>query len=220
VQIQETGEQVQNYSFNVVWSVEDEKYVATSAEFPGLSGLGYTAADALSELSVAIDVAVEALVEDGEPVPEPRVVQAYSGQLRLRLPRGLHAAAAARAEEEQVSLNALLQAYIAIGLGEARAGASVAQELSAVKRAIGALTQQVANVGQPRMAPASRDNPRQHVVYGAPGWRGGRPGGRSPRIPHGPRDADAREFYDRKPGQRTTVTPEPSAPVYGERALQ
>jgi antitoxin HicB len=146
---------VQNYSFHVAWSVEDEKYVATSAEFPGLSGLGYTAADALGELSAAIDVAVEALFEDGEPVPQPRVVQEYSGQLRLRLPRSLHAAAAARAEEEQVSLNALLLSYIAMGLGAARAGADVAQELSAIKGAIGVLTQHVAHVGQPRMAPAT-----------------------------------------------------------------
>lgn len=211
---------MQNYSFNMAWSVEDEKYVATSAEFPGLSGLGYTAADALGELTAAIDVAVEALVEDGEPVPQPRVVQEYSGQLRLRLPRSLHAAAAARAEEEQVSLNALLQSYIASGLGAVRAGAGSAQELSEIRGAIAVLTQHVVNVGQSRMAPATRDNSRQHVLYDAPGWPGGLPGARSPHIRTGRRDAEAREFYDRTPGQRTTVKPEQSAPLYEERALQ
>jgi antitoxin HicB len=108
---------VYNYSFSVAWSQEDGEYVATSSEFPGLSGLGASAEDAVRELTEAMSAAVEAFKEDGEAVPLPREVTSFSGQLRLRLPRYLHALATARADEEGVSLNALLQAYIALGVG-------------------------------------------------------------------------------------------------------
>lgn len=107
---------MQNYSFSVLWSDEDGEYVATSAEFPGLSGLAATPEEAIAELKDAIEVAVQAYLEDGEPVPSARHLNRYSGQLRLRLPKSLHAAAAARAEEEGVSLNTLLQTYVSQGL--------------------------------------------------------------------------------------------------------
>jgi len=63
---------MQNYSFSVLWSDEDGEYVATSAEFPGLSGLGATPEEAIAELKDAIEVAVQAYLEDGEPVPSAR----------------------------------------------------------------------------------------------------------------------------------------------------
>lgn len=71
---------MKKYSFTIAWSPEDEAYVATSPEFPALSGIGGpNAEDALEELQEAIEVAIKALVEDGEPVPEPYLTVPIEG---------------------------------------------------------------------------------------------------------------------------------------------
>lgn len=105
-----------NYSYSVAWSESDEEYVATSAEFPGLSALAATPEVAVQELHSAIEVALEAYRSDGEPIPQPQFHCDFSGQFRLRIPKSQHAALSVRAEAEGVSLNGLVQAYISAGL--------------------------------------------------------------------------------------------------------
>jgi len=112
---------VTHYSYSVRWSDEDEAFIALCPEFPGLSAFGESAAEALEQIQVAVDLAVETHQAEGWPLPEVQAVQQYSGQFRLRVPRSLHAELAARAEAEGVSLNALVVAYVARGLGSASA---------------------------------------------------------------------------------------------------
>jgi antitoxin HicB len=107
---------LEKYRFSIAWSESDGEYVATSAEFRGLSGLGATAEDAVRELRAAMEVAIAAFTEDGEPVPEAQHLDQFSGQFRLRLPRSQHALLVARAQTEGVSLNALVQTYVTAGL--------------------------------------------------------------------------------------------------------
>lgn len=121
---------MQNYSFSVAWSSEDGEYVATSAEFPGLSGLAPTAEEAIAELKAAIEVAIVAAIEDGEPVPEPQELGNYSGQFRMRVPKSTHAALAALAGREGISLNQLVLSMIAEGLGQAKAGSIVLRQIA------------------------------------------------------------------------------------------
>ena len=101
------------YSAHVQWSDLDNEFVATSPEFPGLSALGASADEAVSALTEAIEVAVDALRADGEPIPEPRLLAPYSGQFRVRVPRSLHQALASAAEREGVSLNSFVMATLA-----------------------------------------------------------------------------------------------------------
>ena len=103
------------YGFDVRWSTEDEGFIATCPSFPGLSAFGDTPEDALREVEEVVELYVEEYEEDGVPLPVAVEVQSHSGQLRLRLPRSLHAALALRAGEEGVSLNALLISLISAG---------------------------------------------------------------------------------------------------------
>lgn len=57
------------YSVLVVWSREDQEYVATCPEIPGLSGLGPSEAAAVQELKVAIAGWLEYLESIGLPPP-------------------------------------------------------------------------------------------------------------------------------------------------------
>jgi len=112
---------VNHYGFSVRWSDEDEAFVALCPEFPGLSAFGESAAEALEQIQVAVDLAVETHQAEGWQLPEVQAVSQYSGQFRLRMPRSLHGELAARAEAEGVSLNGLAVTYIARGLGSSSA---------------------------------------------------------------------------------------------------
>lgn len=105
------------YSYAIRWSDEDAAFIAVCPDFPGLSAFGDTPAEAVEELDVAVELAIEEYEAEGRPLPAPSAAQEYSGQFRLRLPRSLHAELAQRAELEGISLNALALSYVAAGLG-------------------------------------------------------------------------------------------------------
>lgn len=112
---------MENYGYRVFWSEQDRGYIAVCPEFPDLSAFGETAEEALAEMKIALELAIETYEDEGWPLPEPRARPSYSGQFRARLPKSLHAELASRAEEEGVSLNTLLIRYAAAGLGRAEA---------------------------------------------------------------------------------------------------
>ena len=109
-----------NYSYSVVWSDEDNCYIATSPEFPRLSAFGETDGEALGELAIVLKAAIETYKEEGWELPQPQKVQEYSGQFRVRVPKKLHGQLAQQAESEGVSLNTLIVSYLSAGLGEAK----------------------------------------------------------------------------------------------------
>ena len=93
------------YSFNIVWSEEDEEYLATCSSFPGLSAFGKTEEQALHEAKIALELFIESYKERGIRLPKPPRNQTYSGQLSLRLSKSLHERAARMALNDGVSLN-------------------------------------------------------------------------------------------------------------------
>ena len=78
---------MKNYSIDLKWSDEDQCFVATSKEFPGLSAFGGTRKEAVEEAEIAIQGFIEVYKEDGCKLPEAEVLQQYSGQIRVRMPK-------------------------------------------------------------------------------------------------------------------------------------
>jgi predicted RNase H-like HicB family nuclease len=72
-----------NYSFNVFWSLEDESYVAICPEFPYLSALAETPEQALAEMKTVLELAVETYQEEGWPLPAPRTYSEHSGKSQV-----------------------------------------------------------------------------------------------------------------------------------------
>lgn len=66
----------------------------------------------------ALKAALLTLKEFGDPIPMPGAFGAASGQWRQRVPKTLHARLVERAKQEGVSLNTLVTAMIAEGLGQ------------------------------------------------------------------------------------------------------
>lgn len=98
-------DQVDRYTYTVVWSEEDEAFVARVAEFPSLATHGGKSSDALREIQEVVRVVIEDLKESEEPVPAPLNQQRYSGKLNLRMPSYLHQRLAIEAAQQGVSLN-------------------------------------------------------------------------------------------------------------------
>ena len=96
---------MENYSLQLIWSDEKQGYVATVPEIPHLKSISETAEQAVNEINSAITVYLLEKKGDGEPLPLPRRLEAYSGQFRIRLPLVLHAALVTEAENEGVSMN-------------------------------------------------------------------------------------------------------------------
>jgi predicted HicB family RNase H-like nuclease len=108
---------VAHYSAVVAWSSEDDEYVATSPEWPDLSWLASSEPEAIRGLRRVIRESITALEREGSRIPAPHLQPVYSGQLRLRMPRSLHQAMAAPADQEGVSLNTLALTYLSRGVG-------------------------------------------------------------------------------------------------------
>lgn len=111
------------YRIVVEFSEEDECWIARVPALPNCAAHGDTAEDAIREGQVAARAMVKVL---GAQAPEPDNVQP-SGNIRLRLPRSLHADLERRATLEEVSLNQLMVSILSHGIaGSAEGGRAAA----------------------------------------------------------------------------------------------
>ena len=109
------------YSTSIKWSDEDDGFIATVPELPGLSAYGKTQEQALAELKIALDAYLMTASETGLTVPPPEKNQLYSGQIRLRMPKSLHANLAYSAVNECVSLNTYIVSLLSARQGQREA---------------------------------------------------------------------------------------------------
>ncbi len=183
---------MQRYSFAITWSELDQNYVALCPEFPGLSGLGDTPQEAIAELQVALELAVETYEAEGWTLPAPQPRSQYSGKLLVRLPKSLHATLAQEAETEGVSLNTHVVSRLSATQSATVVAAKVERSFSGMFRT---LTQEVMrpltaimhtyvyqqtsatqvvrrvdDVAQPHFAEQRSASSSVTIFHGLPGW--------------------------------------------------
>lgn len=98
-------ELLKRYAYRVFWSDEDDEFVAVCLEFPSMSGLAKTQEQALVEVKLAVEGALEWIFEEGGKAPEPISTQKFKGNLSLRTTPEKHRELAMRAAESGVSIN-------------------------------------------------------------------------------------------------------------------
>lgn len=98
-------------------------FMFTMPDIPGVVADGATELEAITDGREAFVTMVSAMVDMGQEVPAPEfsvedfTPASASGKVLARLPRSMHLQLTARAKTEGVSLNSLVLAFIAEGLG-------------------------------------------------------------------------------------------------------
>lgn len=98
-------------------------FLFTMPDIPGVMADGDTELEAIRDGREAFATTVSAMVDMGQEVPAPAfnandfTPASASGKVLARLPRSMHLQLTARAKTEGVSLNSLVLALIAEGLG-------------------------------------------------------------------------------------------------------
>jgi len=110
-----------DYPFEIRPLTDDEGggYLISYPDFTTCISDGETIEEAIANGREALAGMIEALEAWGHPVPAPNTGGAASGKFLTRVPKSLHAALAARAKTEGVSLNTLVLTFIAEGIGQA-----------------------------------------------------------------------------------------------------
>jgi antitoxin HicB len=98
-------------------------FMFTMPDIPGVMADGATEMQAIADGREAFIATVSAMADMGQTVPAPAfnaqdfTPASASGKVLARLPRSMHLQLTARAKTEGVSLNSLVLAFIAEGLG-------------------------------------------------------------------------------------------------------
>jgi predicted HicB family RNase H-like nuclease len=111
---------------------EEESWTARVEELPGCEASEKTADGAARAVSKAMEEWLAAALEKGATVPEPRRAPSHSGRLLLRIPQGLHAELAHKADREEVSLNGLITGMLAGAVGWQREGGTEEEALGSL----------------------------------------------------------------------------------------
>ena len=127
------------HAISIKWSDEDKGYIATIPGIQGLSAFGITREEALSELNVASEAYFESLKKSGRQLPDEEKIITYSGQIRLRMPKRLHAELSNKAKDESVSLNT----YIITLLSERHVVRNLLKEVEGLKRKLEIINSQI-----------------------------------------------------------------------------
>ncbi len=101
------------YTYQIGWSQEDEQFVATVREFPSLSWLEDSRDEAEKGIVSLVEAVLVDLLESGEPIPQPLGMREFSGRFNIRISPSLHRKLVLEAENEGISLNALVTQKLA-----------------------------------------------------------------------------------------------------------
>jgi antitoxin HicB len=92
-------------------------YLISYPDFSECISDGETVEEAIANGHDALKATIDALAARNFPVPAPNSGGVASGKFVARVPKTIHAQLATRAKAEGVSLNTLVLAFIAEGLG-------------------------------------------------------------------------------------------------------
>jgi len=116
------------YTIELVLEPQEGWFVSVR-ELPGCMSQGDTPEEAIEMIQDAMRGWIEVSLEDGDPIPEPRPPEDYSGKFVVRVPRSLHRELVEHAEREGVSLNQYINVVLARAVGRyGPAGPAAEQE--------------------------------------------------------------------------------------------
>nr|BFD69173.1 hypothetical protein HAGR004_41950 [Bdellovibrio sp. HAGR004] len=99
------NEALSKYTYRAEWSEEDDVFIARTLEVPSVLAHADTPEGAIKELKVALSLALDSMLEDGEHIPEPISLHKFKGRFLVRATPELHKEITIQAAESGVSVN-------------------------------------------------------------------------------------------------------------------
>lgn len=111
---------LKQYPFEIQILSKDDGggYLISFPDFSECISDGDTVEEAIKNGLDALEETIAALESMNLPVPEPGSGGSYSGKFVQRVPKSLHARLVARAKQEGVSMNTLVNTFLAESLGK------------------------------------------------------------------------------------------------------
>ena len=106
-------QEIEKYTYRVMWSEDDEEFVGLCAEFPSLSWLASTSEEAFEGIRSIVKECAEEMIQHQEEIPQPIAMRKFSGKFMVRVPPEVHRHLAIEAAESGVSLNRIASAKLA-----------------------------------------------------------------------------------------------------------
>ena len=100
------NENLLGYEIKIIPDKESGYFAVRFPDFPNIITGGYDLREAIKNAQEALEITMETMKKHKVPFPEPRM--RFSGQFNVRVPKDLHRQLVRKAEEEGVSLNALV----------------------------------------------------------------------------------------------------------------
>jgi predicted RNase H-like HicB family nuclease len=94
------------YEIKIIPDKESGYLVVRFPDFPGIITGGYSLEEAIKNAQEALELTTDTMKKHKIPLPKPKT--RFSGQFNVRVPKDLHKELVRKAEEEGVSLNALI----------------------------------------------------------------------------------------------------------------
>jgi predicted RNase H-like HicB family nuclease len=94
-----------NYRVEIIEDKEEGGYALHCPELPGCITCAETVEHGMEMIEDAKKCWFAACLEDGVKIPEPKELEKYSGQFKLRIPKTLHRELAEQSKKEGVSMN-------------------------------------------------------------------------------------------------------------------
>jgi antitoxin HicB len=101
------------YRIELIPDPEDGGYAVSVPDLPGCISQGDSVEEAIEMIRDAQRAWLTVALEPRDPIPQPRLLEHYSGRFNVRVPRSLHRALAEAAEAEGVSLNLFVATALA-----------------------------------------------------------------------------------------------------------
>jgi len=99
-------ENLLGYEIKVIPDRESGYFAVRFPDFPGIVTGGYSLEEAVKNAQEALELTIDTMKKYKVPLPQPKT--RFSGQFNVRVPKDLHRELIRKAEEEGVSLNALV----------------------------------------------------------------------------------------------------------------
>src|SRR5665647_1020591 len=94
-----------NYKIEITKDEAEGGFVLSCPDLKGCIACANTIETGITMLNDAKKTWIEAALEYGTDIPEPSLIDNYSGQFKLRIPKSLHKELADHSKKEGISMN-------------------------------------------------------------------------------------------------------------------